>query len=549
MESLRTPRRAVLMALTALLALAALAPASSSAKSKKKKKPNIVFVITDDQSSETLRTVKNLPKIDSKCHAPRGVAQPCLNELVRDHGINFSRMATAYPLCCPSRATMVSGQYGHNNGVRFLFQYQNMNKQEVLPVWLQRAGYRTSWIGKYQGPAYLGNKEPGEEGKGYPNGFDDFQGFFDQNLQRPQYEEPTASANRFYGYIVNHNGVQKKMPETPEYYQSDWITRETTKFIRTSSKGSKPFFVGVGYTAPHWTLTGTPDTDTTDHPTEGNGGLEALQRPPVPAPRHRDELRKYLAAHVRFPRDPNYNEADVSDKPAFVRNTASITPATEARMDRWQAYRLASLLSVDEGIQKIYAQLKKSGELDNTYIMYAGDNGWMQGNHRLNFTKLHQYEESTRVPFLVRGPDTKKARVTEPTSNVDWASTVLALAGAKAGIPQDGMSLTPYLRDPKTRVGRAIFYETTSGPVPLLGIPGYAGVKLGPWKYIEYTNGEKELYNIQKDPFELNSLHGDPNYAGIVNSLSQRVAKFRTCKGQFGPNACLVRGAKAPAAP
>ena len=544
-----TPRRLALMALAAAFALAALAPGSAIAK---KKKPNIVFVLNDDQSSETLRTVKNLPKIQSPCKAPQGTVQPCLNELIRGQGVNFSRSTVAYPLCCPSRATMISGQFGHNNGIRSLFEYDKLNKTEVLPVWLQRAGYETSWYGKYQGPSYLGNIEPGETAKGFPNGFDEFKGLVENNPLKPVTQDIGASANLFFGFTYNDKGVHKKLPVTPENYQTDWITREATKFIKSNEKSSKPFFVGVGYTAPHWAPRGSPGTDPTDVQTaEPNPTREASYNPPVVAPRHEDELKKYLAANVRVPRDPNFNEADRSDKPALVKKAGQISAETTARLDKWQAHRLASLLAIDEGIQKIYAQLKKNGQLNNTYIIYAGDNGWMNGNHGLTFTKTHAYEESTRVPFLIRGPKTKKAVASEPVSNVDWASTVLSIAGGtkKAGIPQDGMSLTPYLKNAKKKFGRAIFYETTDGNHPLFGYPGYDGIKLGQWKYVEYTNGEKELYDIKKDVWELRSLHADPEYASVMNSLAGRLVKFRTCKGNTGAASCVVKGVKAPAAP
>jgi hypothetical protein len=111
------------------------------------------------------------------------------------------------------------------------------------------------------------------------------------------------------------------------------------------------------------------------------------------------------------------------------------------------------------------------------------------------------------------------------------------------------MSLTPYLRDPGKRFGRAIFYESTDVANFLSGIPGYDGIKLGRWKYVLHTSGEKELYDVQKDPFELKSLHADPRYAGVMGTLAGYLAKFPACKGQAGPNACLVRGVKAPPAP
>jgi N-acetylglucosamine-6-sulfatase len=172
----------------------------------------------------------------------------------------------------------------------------------------------------------------------------------------------------------------------------------------------------------------------------------------------------------------------------------------------------------------------------------------MQGNHGLTFTKRHVYEESTRVPFIVRGPKTVRGTVaSEPTSNVDWAPTILRLARAKATIPLDGMSLKRYLRHPSKKVGRATFYETTDSSVG--DIPGYDAVKVGRSKYVEYTSGERELYDTRKDPFELSSRHTKPAYARVIRKLAGMLAKFRTCKGRSGRNPCLRISVKAPAAP
>jgi N-acetylglucosamine-6-sulfatase len=128
-------REAALL-VAALALFAAFAPAAAIAR--KQRRPNFVFVLTDDQDVGTLRRVKGLPR-----------------------NVRFSRMAAAFPLCCPSRATFITGQFGHNNGVRDNGQYDNLNKRKILPVWLKRAGYTTGYVGKYQGPHFLGKDDPG----------------------------------------------------------------------------------------------------------------------------------------------------------------------------------------------------------------------------------------------------------------------------------------------------------------------------------------------------------------------------------------------------
>jgi arylsulfatase A-like enzyme len=484
-------------------------------------RPNIVVVMTDDQDARTLDPLPGLPPFDSPCSAPQGTVMPCLHELVRERGVTFDRHVAAFPLCCPSRATYITGQYPHNHTVRGNFQYANLDKERILPVWLQQAGYATAYAGKYQGPLFVPYGDPSHP-DGRPKGWDRFWGLIDAAAG--------VSAYNFFNYVIDADGVPEPYGSADADYQTDVLTRKATGFIEgQEAEDGKPFFLSVGYVGPHWA--NPPDTaNDPDIPAAGEGdpNFEATQIPPVPAPRHLDELERFRKAGLKAVRTPAFNEEDVSDKPKAVRDLPRLTEREIARIDRWYHRRLASLLSIDEGVKAIVDTLRRTGELDNTYFLFTADNGWLEGQHRLAFQKQHPYEESSRLPMLVSGPRVARAAtVQEPTSNVDVAATVVGLAGAAptAGFDLDGVDLSPYLRSPGRRVGRAVFQETTDGP------GGYAGVRTERWRYVEHGTGERELYDLREDPAELRSRHDDPSLREVRERLARLVADFRTCRG------------------
>jgi len=527
-----------LIGIAALVLLAA-APATGAPREAASQRPNIVLVMTDDQDVATLRSLPGLPAFESDCGPRPGTVMPCLEELVASRGVTFERHTAAFPLCCPSRATFLSGQYGHNNGVRGNFQYDNLDKDRVLPLWLQEAGYTTAYAGKYQGPIFLGWGHPDHPG-GVPRGWDRFWGVSDVV---PTYTQ--------YNYVIDDNGVPVFYGSRETDYQADVLTGIATDFIEDhAAEDDAPFFLGIGYAAPHWALGSEVEPPgVLNNPRRfvaGDIGFKVEQSagPPVPAPRHMDELERFLGAGMEVLRSASFNEPDVSDKPAFVRSQPPLNEQEIARLDQHYAFRLASLLSVDEGIEEIVDALKRTGEYENTYFIFTSDNGWLQGEHRLLTTKVHAYEESTRIPLIISGPGVSEgSHAGEANSNVDWAATILDLAGARPdpGFELDGMSLLPYLSNPERRLGRVVFHETTDDE------NGYVAARAGRWKYIEYNTGERELYDLRSDPNELASRHDDPRVRPVIDRLSALLARFRTCHGQSGENPCLVTGVRDPA--
>jgi arylsulfatase A-like enzyme len=465
-------------------------------------RPNIITIMTDDQDIASLKYM------------------PRLKRLLIDQGTTFTNHTVVFPLCCPSRSGYLSGQVGHNNNVRGNTPpeggYGNLDWTDTLPVWLSASGYATDHLGKYPN-GYDGSQHP--ESQGVPPGWTDWNGAVD----------PTTY--EFYHYVLNEDGTNVKHGASEEDYQTDVLTGKATDFIKKSSDDDKSFFLDVAYLAPHWEF--RPGSTGTVNPgdIEGlNSPEDILGNPPVPAPRHVGMFEGLKAPHT-----PSYDEKDVSDKPGFVQSTDPMSDAQKRTIDVWYQRRIESLQAVDEGIAKILGTLADQGELDNTYIIFVADNGWMQGEHRLSLQKIRAYRESSTVPLIIRGPGVARgATVTDPTSSVDIPATIADLAGATAGHPLDGMSLAPYLEDASTKLKRAVFLETSTDDA------GYYGVRVGRWRYIEYNTGESELYDQIADPWELESLHADPSTKDLVAQLHDLIESFRGCAGAD----CVVTGVR-----
>ena len=464
------------------------------APERSQERPNFVVVMTDDQD---VASVRYMPRV---------------KELLKERGVTFAKHTVVYPVCCPSRAGYLSGQVPHNNGVRGNTApeggYENLDATETLPVWLSNAGYNTTHLGKYPN-GYDGTQHI--ESKGVPPGYTEWHGAVD----------PTTY--EFYGYILNEDGVNTPHGASEADYQTDVLTDLAVDFIDRRAPEDAPFFLDVAYLAPHWEFRPGTSGEVNIGDLEGNNGPESLLgTPPVPAKRHLD-----LFTGAKAPRGPAFNEEDVSDKPTYVRESNPLSESQINEIDRWYRKRLASLQAVDEGVGQIIDALDRSGELNNTYFIFTADNGWMQGEHRIALQKVRAYDEASLVPLIVAGPGIEQdAIVLDPTSHVDLPATILDLAGAKArGHELDGASLASYFGRPTQRLGRAVFQETQPGE------EGYYSVTTRRWKYVEYNNGDLELYDLVRDPFQLESLHADTDHTRISRHLARLIEGFKDCVG------------------
>jgi N-acetylglucosamine-6-sulfatase len=472
-------RRALITVLCALALVAgtsggATARPGATAAAAPDPRPNVVVIMTDDQTVESLRVMSNVKRF------------------LADRGTTFANSFVGFALCCPSRATFLTGQYGHNNGVLGNTLphggYAKLDHSNTLAVWLQSAGYNTVHLGKYLNG--YGRTDPTE----IPAGWTEWRGSVD------------PSTYQFYGYTLNENGtlVTYQRP-----YQTDLYARKAANIIRRRAAQPAPFFLWVAFLAPHGGGPREPDDP------QGLGT-------PAPAPRHRNQF-----SSEPLPRPPSFNERDVSDKPIGIRRRP-LLGADRVRAIR-EAYqqRLESLLAVDEAVAKIVATLRDSGELGNTLIVFTSDNGFFHGEHRVPAGKVLLYEPSIRVPLIMRGPGIPAGlRLRQHVGNVDLAPTIVDVAGATAGRTMDGRSLLPLFADPTLRVRRDLLIERTPGD------GNFSAIRTPRYLYAEYWNGERELYDLDRDPHELQSRHGDPSYASIQADLAARLARLRICTGE-----------------
>jgi arylsulfatase A-like enzyme len=451
-----------------------------TARAAEAKRPNILVLATDDQ---TLAEMEVLPQV---------------RRLIGDAGVTFDNNFDSFSLCCPSRATLLTGQYSHNNGVRGNALpeggYYKLDSTNTLAVWLKNAGYHTVHLGKYLNG--YGTRNPTE----IPPGWSEWHGSVD----------PTTY--RYYNFTLNENGTLHTYCATPQAscYQTDVYRDKADAIIRErANKG--PFFLWVAFLANH---TGGPREP----------GDPANLATPVPAPRYKNRFQG-----TPMPQPPNFNEADVSDKPASIRRRALLSPRRVAAIqENWQQRR-ETLLAVDDAVASIVETLRSTDQLDNTLILFTSDNGFFHGEHRVPNGKVLLYEPSIRVPLLMRWTANtslpRGVHRSQLTMNVDYAETMLAAAGVKPGRVEDGVSLLPLWRDGGKELGRDLLVDNS----PSNG--HFDAIRSRHYLYAEYANGDRELYDLVKDPYELQSQHANPAFDGIKSALAARLHTLVSCAG------------------
>jgi N-acetylglucosamine-6-sulfatase len=463
-------RRALLFGVLACLA-ALLAGCSSSASPREEgteasaRRPNIIFVLTDDLD---YASAQKMPQIGS---------------LLAEEGISFENAFTSQSLCCPSRATILTGLYAHNSGIKgnkppdggFEKFVSEGLEEGTIAARLQEEGYRTGFFGKYLNG--YGNDDPAH----VPPGWDEWYG--------------KLKEQKLYDYEINENGEEVSYGSEEEDFFTDVLSGQATDFVRRAAPEEQPFFAYVAPTAPHG--------------------------PATPAERHEGAFEGEEA-----PKPPSFDEEDVSDKPSWRQETGRMSEEEVSGIDDYHQQRLESMLTVDEMVRSLVEELEVAGELENTYIVFTSDNGWLAGEHRLKEGKDRAYEESTRVPLFVRGPGVPAGSTVEDlVLNTDFAPTFAELAGVEFG-GTDGRSLVPLMRgeDPPWR--SAVLLEGFVGKKDRV----YGAVRTETHKYVEYGNGEKELYNLTNDPYELENIH-ETAAPSLAEDLKTRLEALRNCSG------------------
>jgi N-acetylglucosamine-6-sulfatase len=473
-------RRLVVPVFIALVVIGALAiagsgtpPASLGEAAAAPARPNIVVIETDDQTLESMKVMDNV------------------NSLIGDRGATFRNSFVNFSLCCPSRATFLTGQYMHNHRVfgnsypsGGFRRFQELHGNYNLAHWVRRAGYYTAMIGKYLNE-YRSDSSVAtgwSEWRAAPEGYG------------------------VYNYPINENGTLVQYGSDPADFKQDVLTRKAVNFVNRRAPKATPFFLWLTYTAPHW----SPPDPNPNPPSD-------CRKAAKPAPRHANAFD-----NEPLPMPPNFNEADVSDKPASIRNLPRLGSDWISNIRRKYRCELESLLSVDEGVKEVVDALRTKAELSKTVLIFTSDNGYFHGEHRIPEHKQHIYEESIRVPLLMRGPGIPQG-VTIPdlVINADLAPTLVDLANTDPGRAMDGRSLIPVANNPGIEQGRRLLIEE----------PSFKAIRTERYMYAEHSSGGKELYDLREDPYELVSRHNAPAYASVRAQLANRLQALRGCAG------------------
>lgn len=425
-------------------------------------RPNVVLVISDDQRADTLGFM------------------PALDRLA-DEGTWFRNAFVTSSLCTPSRASLYSGLYTHHHGSTT--NLQEFDGSDTLAPWLAAAGYATGFFGKYRNDTVRSTQ--------VPPGWSDWQAFTDP----PDHPVgcPLGGGFRcFYGYTLNENGRFVSYGNDEADYSTDLLAGRTRDFIRAHA--DRPFFAVLATAAPHV--------------------------PATPAPRHQGSL-----ANLAPWRPASFGPALSPGTPDWLRGFLGFAPAFVANLDESRIAELESLAAVDEAVASLLDELERLGIADQTLFLFTSDHGLHWGEHGWT-SKLTAYEESIRVPLVVRYPLVAPLPQVrdEMVLNIDFAPTVAEAAGA-ATAAVDGESWLPLLRGEGT--GRVAFL--VENPGGLIVRPNYA-VRSERWKYIHTllsTGGVfEELYDLASDPAELDNLAKDPAHAILRDVLRQVLAGF-----------------------
>ena len=520
---------AILAAALALLAIVGAGVAAREASGASSQK-NVIFILTDDMTYSELS------------------AMPNVQSLIAAQGTSFNEAYISFPLCCPSRATMMSGQYMHNHGVHGNFPPNGgwpkfrSHESDDLPVWLHGDGYYNVHIGKY-----LNGYGTVDNGLPVPQDWDEWYGKVSEdalyfNYQLIEKTGPLATPHiTFYG-------------DQPDDYQTDVFTNRAVDFVKDSGVSRQPFWLNLWFNSPHG--------------------------PFDPAPRD-----AYRFAGTPLPKLPGFNEKDISDKPKWLRKQARkrITKKQAKVIDNERRRQEEQLASVDQAVGELVQTLKNKGILDDTYIIFSSDNGFFRGEHRIVTGKYLPYDPASRVPLIIRGPGIPAGGVSnELVWNGDIPQTILQIASGSQMDSLDGRSFLPYAENPWQRSTRPILLEGDTGPggtgaesaqsssararearVHVAGrkgvdnleqepdaiksatntdtAPAYRSIRTDRYEYTVYANGQTELYDMKRDPAQLNSLALDPRYRPVRKWLYAQLVPLSGCAGpscriELGPD-------------
>jgi arylsulfatase A-like enzyme len=486
-----------------------------SAADTPEKRPNVVLILTDDLDKSLMPYMPNVTR------------------LIRDQGAELTNFYVEQSSCCPSRASILSGLYAHNHGVignawpeGGYERWKQTEQGDDLPVWLTRAGYRNAMLGKYFNEypyppgGHLSDAEKAERRAYVPPGWQSW-----------------AAPVQGNAYAQDHYRLNVDGEVDPDFSEGYLDSRLGDRMLSLVAGGVDGFDFAEG----------------------GQFVYYASYSPHTPYAFPKDLRGTY--ADARYPRTPDFGEADISDKFGLTRTRDALTAPDEWIIDQTFRKRIRSVQVLDRNVARLVQTLADQGALDDTYLIFTSDNGYVMGNHRREIGKYNQFQGTVNVPFYVRGPGiTPGSTYDDVAGNIDIAPTIAEIAGAPAPADVDGLSLLsrlhggPELERRYFLLGRALTPTNTTTANGLEEAPetyvensrssrlnDFTGVTNGRYKLIRYTHlPHEELYDLKNDPYELDNLlaYDQASYLAMtpagreaVDTLRAALDRLLTCSG------------------
>jgi arylsulfatase A-like enzyme len=488
-------------------------------------RPNVVLIMVDDMRKDDLRFM------------------PQTRRLIGDRGVRFANAFSPHPICCPARASVLTGWYTHNHGVYTVnepFAFPSLPDRSTIATWLQRSGYATVYLGKYlNGYGWLPEpgKTTGNSVRYVPPGWTAWRGSIDRGL--PQTHWAAGGTYQYYDTTLNVNGDHFENYEGR--YQSHVYGDLSVDIIRYRASQAAPFFFYVSYTAPH---NGAPfEADDPGLVTGSDGHTEQFGTPARP----RNVWGMFNAVIPRAP-GATWDKSRASHKPDYLRSIEPPNQAETRAMTTLTRQRAEALAVVDRQVGRTIQALADAGELGRTFVMFTSDNGFFLGEQGIRQGKLLPHEPSLRVPLLMRGPAIPANEVRhDPFLSIDFPSTIAAATQIPLGHVVDGVNMLGIARNGDQGWTRPVLTATGPGGVvrqtdqagePLdVTDPGARdlrwalGIRTNRYLYVDLATGEEELYDHRTDPEQYNNVAAHPDYAVVRDLLREQLRQVRACDG------------------
>jgi N-acetylglucosamine-6-sulfatase len=479
-------------------------------------RPNIIMVMADDM------------RVDDLAFAPN------VRRLIGAQGLSFKNSFSPYPLCCPARASFLTGMYAHNHHVYYHarpYGYRSFDDSHTLATALSAVGYRTGFVGKYlngYGPdRSLVSGKP--SWKYVPKGWTDWIASF----QNPGVRGIHGGTYNYFDAPYNVNGRVDNRYRGK--YQTNVLGSFSRRLVSKYHQSHAPFFMYVSFVAPHH---GAPhEKDDPRRVRRTDGRMQSFETPARPN-WVKGKFNRVITRPAGLPRNGGPAEADVSDKPSFFRHQPELNRAERVALTKVTRQRAEAVYVLDRQVGRLVATLKKTGEWNNTVLMFTSDNGYFLGEHRKRTGKIKAHEPSLRVPFLVTGPGMRTAQKRyDPISTVDISATIVDIANARPPRTADGTSRWPVMLGGDQGWTVPVVTEAIKSTRGRRTAPGFTdprssiGLRTARYSFTIYQNAEGELYDLLADPAEMSNKYKSAAYRDVRAELTDQWWAFKNCSG------------------